>query len=362
MAPGAESEPASPRLSAASAAAAAVRVGEPRFVNGRLHWVETPAGAGGEARLVSCAPGESPRRESAVGVSVRSRLYDYGAGSWCWTPLGAVVVESRTQLPLLVSPEQSVSLGGATPELAARIGDLEGIAGSTWLIAVFEATAPSASPRGLVAIDAATGVWVSLLAGDALFAEPVVSHDGMTVAWITWPLGSMPWDDAEVWVASLDLAGNRPALARPRRVDGGPGSSAGQPTWLPDGSLAYVTEAAGYWQPWIRDPGGVVRRLSDCRCEFQRPRWTTCRWLAPMTEGALACGFIDGGVEHVGALDVDGAMRVLDQPCVRVDGIASAGDLVGIVGATPTAQGVAVVAHHGRASAGAESVVLARTS
>ena len=75
----------------------------------------------------------------------------------------------------------------------------------------------------------------------------------------------MPWDGAELWIADLDLAASGPSLRSPRRLDGGRACSAGQPTWLSDGSLAYVTEGAGSWQPWRCDRDGVVRRLSSAR-------------------------------------------------------------------------------------------------
>ena len=107
-----------------------------------------------------------------------------------------------------------------------------------------------------------------------------------------------------------------------------------------DGSLAYVTEAAGHWQPWVCDEGGAVRRLSARRAEFQRPRWLTCRWLAALGgDGALACAFADADGEHVGVLHDDGTDEVLDQPCVRIDGVAADEDQLGWVGATVAAQG-----------------------
>jgi dipeptidyl aminopeptidase/acylaminoacyl peptidase len=89
----------------------------------------------------------------------------------------------------------------------------------------------------------------------------------------------------------------------------------------------------------------VVRRLCGRHAEFQRPRWLTCRWLAALgRDGALACAYADARGEHVGVLDPDGALEVLDQPCVRVDGVAADDAQLGWVGATTRAQGTVCIA------------------
>ncbi|HEV3212929.1 MAG TPA: hypothetical protein VGZ03_05985, partial [Acidimicrobiales bacterium] len=64
MAPAAAERSAAP--SALDVASAAVRVGEPAFVDGRLHWISTPPDGSGGAVLCSGSPGAAPRRESPV--------------------------------------------------------------------------------------------------------------------------------------------------------------------------------------------------------------------------------------------------------------------------------------------------------
>jgi dipeptidyl aminopeptidase/acylaminoacyl peptidase len=329
--------------SALELAGAAVRVGEPGYVDGRLHWLSTPPDGTGGSILYSGAPGTAPVAVSPSSIPVRSRLYQYGAGAWCATPLGLVGIESRTQQLGRLSSSAFTPLG-ATPGDADTLGDPVGVPGTSWILAVAE-WGPGASSRGLVAIDVDCGERVVLAQVPGRCAEPQVAPDARAVAWIEWPDGAMPWDAAELRVAALDVTADAIALVASRRVDGGRGASVGSPTWRPDGSLAYVGEAAGWWQPWVCDDGGVVRRLSARRAEFQRPRWLTCRWLAPLgDDGALACAFADGDGEHVGVLDADGALHELDQPCVRVDGLAASSDALGWVGATTRGQGAVCAA------------------
>jgi dipeptidyl aminopeptidase/acylaminoacyl peptidase len=334
------------RFSATDAAAATVRVGEPTFVGGTLHWTTTLPASDGASWLVTAGADRRPRRVSPPEVSVRSSLYDYGAGSWCPTTEGLVGIDARSGAVGWLDRgafEPLQALG------ATRLGDLAAMPGHPIVVAVHEHLEPWRAT--LVALHLHTGVLDVLVDGAELYAEPTVSPDGRRLAWVAWPRGSMPWDAGAVWTAELDVVGGTVVLARPRRVDGGAGCSAGSPTWRADGSLAYVSEAAGWWQPYVCDDGGVVRRLTGRHGEFQRPRWLTCRWLAPIEGDSLACAFADADGEHVGVLAPDGDLWVLDQPCVRVDGLAADGARAGWVGATVEAQGAVVATDELGASA-----------
>lgn len=334
MAPGADSR----APTALELAGGAVRVGEPGFVEGRLHWLATPPDGSGGSVLYSGSAGVAPVAVSPTSVAVRSRLYQYGAGAWCATALGLVGVEARSQQLGLLTATSFTPLG-PVPGATDTLGDPVAVPGTSWVLAVAEWGADRAQ-RGLVALDVARGERVVLATVPGRCAEPQVAPDARAVAWIEWPHGAMPWDAAELRVAALDVTSAALSLGASRRVDGGRGVSVGLPAWRPDGSLAYVGEAAGFWQPWVCNDGGVVRRLSARRAEFQRPRWLTCRWLAPLgRDGALACVYADSTGEHLGVLEADGTLVELAQPCVRVDGLAASHDVLGWVGATTRGQG-----------------------
>jgi len=328
-------------LAPSDVAGAAVRVGEPGFVEGRLVWVVTPPSAQGNAVVMSSATGESTRRESPLDGSVRSRLYGYGAASWCATPIGLVGIESRTQLLCRLAPERLDPVGDPSPpDFTERLGDPTCVPGTTWVVCVRERKGATGVRVALVAIEVTSGECLELMEVDGFAAEPAIDPASQRVAWVRWPARTMPWDSAALYAAHLELRGGRPALLAPRRLDGGRACSAGQPTWLADGSLAYVTEGAGFWQPWLLDRHGAVRRLSTAHVEFQRPRWTTCRWLAANAANAtLVCAYADGEGEHLATIDPDGGLGVIDQPCVRIDGIAADETSVAWVGATTQAQG-----------------------
>lgn len=62
----------------------------------------------------------------------------------------------------------------------------------------------------------------------------------------------MPWDGAEIWVASVVPSNSSIALANPRRVAGEKSSiSANEPTWLNNDELLFNQDISGYLNPWI---------------------------------------------------------------------------------------------------------------
>ena len=150
-----------PPRSALDVAGGQVRVGEPAFVGGRLHWISTPPDGSGGSVLLSGSAGSAPRLESPPDVALRSSLYLYGAGAWCATPVGVVGIESRTQQLGRVSPHAFEPVG-PIPAPHDALGDPTSVPGSTWVVLAAELQAAPGTRCGLVAVDVETGERASL--------------------------------------------------------------------------------------------------------------------------------------------------------------------------------------------------------
>ncbi len=101
----------------------------------------------------------------------------------------------------------------------------------------------------------------TLLDGHDFFGTPRPHPTADRLAVVAWDHPDMPWDASVLLVLplarvasgarghdALDPAG--PAWA----VAGGPGESVGQPAWDRDGSLLFVSDRRGWWQPYVH-PG-----------------------------------------------------------------------------------------------------------
>lgn len=349
-----------------------------------LYWLEGRPWEGGRTVLVRSArdAGGAAEDVSPPGVSIRSRVHEYGGGAWCLVP-GAgrhpdVAFVDQADQRIRLAPagdrrEGSVApprpLSAEPPEGAAWYhGDLRAAPGGRWVLAVREEHRAGAVSRAVVAYavpsgpdDGSTGgstegwpggTGTVLLSGRDFYAAPRPDPAGRCLAWLCWDHPDMPWDAAELWVGSLDLD-PVPAAGAPTLVAGGTGDaggtgsivgtgqvSAGQPLWCADGSLVFMADPDGWWVPhrW-RGPGEPVTRLCREDAEFHGPDWSLGQaTVAELPSGVLACRRRRDGVDAVVLVDPgSGDVAVLDQPCVSVPALCAHRGGVAWLGATPDA-------------------------
>lgn len=342
----------------------------------RLFWLESRPTEGGRQVVVAAAPGGAAEVVSPAGVSVRSRVHEYGGGAFCLVP----VAGGATHLAYVDQADQRIwclrlgagpggrSAGGApaggarplTPAMGTggRHGDLRP-AGRGWMTAVRER--PGEGPavvHEVVAVrvdgpddEAGPAEPVVVLGGRDFFAAPTVDGAGRRMAWIAWDHPDMPWTASELWVgelagagtgargdgASMELtAAERLAGGRPPR---GTPVSVGQPHWCEDGGLVFVSDEGGWWQPWRWDPGGDVRRLSAEEAEFHGPDWSLGQsTMAEVAPGHLLVRRQRDGRDGLCRLAVEGgACTAVAQPCVSVTAVCVHRGSGAWLGATPYA-------------------------
>jgi dipeptidyl aminopeptidase/acylaminoacyl peptidase len=292
-----------------------------------LWWLETRPEEGGATVLVRADPGAEPQVVSPPGTSVRSRVHEYGGGAWCLFP-GAgegafAYVEDRSQ-------QVFAALGGAEPVAISapapagerrRHGGLVAGPGRS-VLAVREAERDGGTERSVVVLDAGEGTEATLCAGHDFYGAPAVSPSGGRLAFVLWDHPNMPWDETELWVGQLA----RSAVVDAARVGAEvfAGASLDQPLFAGDGTLSFLADAAGWWQPWCLGQEGRLGRRSALEAEFQGPAWTLGQHtLVGVGGGRLACVWRRGGRDHVGVLAPDGALEELAQPCVAVQALCA---------------------------------------
>ncbi|MEX2500732.1 MAG: S9 family peptidase [Trueperaceae bacterium] len=269
---------------------------------------------------------------------VRSRVYEYGGGAWA--VVGDAVVGNASvgdalafvhfadQRVCLMRPgEDPVQITPAS-DGSLRYGDLTWDPAHRRLLAVREdhRDAGREPVHTLVAIPLpddlqATDPQASeahegtiLVSGPDFVAAPTPSPDGRRFAWIEWEHPAMPWDAARLRVAKVEADG---ALGPARTLAGGPNEAPQQPRFLPDGSLAFVTDRSGWWTPHLAPPGATdpdqARALTELPQEFGVPAFglgasTVVPVHDPATDRpALAALFGRGRPSRLAVLALDGA-------------------------------------------------------
>ncbi len=299
-------------------------------------WSESRPHEGGRMAVMRLRRGGAPEEVSPPGVSVRSRVHEYGGGAHVAEGDGLLYTDLADQaLWWLDRGADPVPLTPPAPAGEThRYADARPVAGGRFLVAVRERHHAGSDDAvvvhdELVAVDRLGRIAPTVLvAGRDFFAAPRPSTDGGRLAWVAWDHPDMPWDGSEIWVADLDLpgaaadAGQVPRLRHPTLVAGGPSESVGQPTWAGE-DLWFVSDRFGWWQPFVWQEGEAPRRVTTEEVEFHGPDWTLGQATFDVRgDGQLVCRFRRAGRDRLGLLDpVATTLRELDQPCVTISAV-----------------------------------------
>jgi len=314
-------------ITAQVAASQGLRLAAPVVDGDEIYWLEARPAEGGRNVVVRSAADGVLQEMTPAGFNVRSRVHEYGGGSY--VVHGGTVFFSnfadqrlyRVDRPAPGSPLTPVPI---TPEGRWHFADAAVDAARGRLICVREDHTVDGREcvNALVAvsIDGSSGAGRVLAEGDDFYSTPRLSPDGAQLAWISWQHPNMPWDGTELWLADVAAGG---ALTNARRVAGGDTESIYQPGWSPGGELLFVSDRDGRWRLYaVRGPGFVrgagsldpavieaVHPAPPADAEVGRPQWilgtVTWAFISPTRlvvshtrEGRwfLGCAELDTGV------------------------------------------------------------------
>jgi len=353
-------------LAAGDVARAKVSLSEICSDGDAVYWLESrPAEAGRTVAVRADSRGvcdHSPR-----GVSLRSRVNEYGGGALCLVPgrsSGAFAYVNQADQRVWfcdgagAAGEIEPAALGMTPPAGEvhRHGGLSATADGDWVLAVREIHHEgSARPaRNVVALSTSTAMpcETTLLDGYDFFGTPRPHPTGERLAVVAWNHPDMPWDASAVLVLPLGRVActlhGHDALApvgTAQRVAGGAAESVGQPAWSSDGALRFVSDRHGWWQPYrqVAFSGAEAECtvIASREAEFHGPDWVLGQeTMAEMADGILVARMTVSGRDALVSLDTRGVTASppeLVQPCVSIAALCAHGDGLALIGSTPDA-------------------------
>lgn len=267
-------------ISAAALAEGAVAMSDLRVDSGRIFWRESRPAEGGRLVLMVRERDGEVRQLTPEGFNVRTRVHEYGGASY--VVLGTSVVFANFADQRLYLQRPGIAPIALTPP-DFRFADCIHDAERRRLICVREDhTAATKTINGeerneIVAVQlpppgalpTAADAGTVLVGGWDFVAYPRLSPDGRSLAYIAWAHPHMPWDRAALFVAALDAEGQ---VASTRALVNAERQSALEPVWSEDGTLTFLNDASGWWNPYRFD-GSRISAIAAIDQEFGGPLW-----------------------------------------------------------------------------------------
>lgn len=305
-------------ISAESLSSANVGLSEVQVSDGVIYWLESRPQQKGRTTILRQAADGQRKELLPLPFNARSRVNEYGGGSYCIFDKRAYFVNFEDQRIYSVDIDAEEAKPEAlTAEGPWRYGNLLPDPERKRLIAVCEdhQDATREEETFIAAIEIGNGEKPrKLLSGRDFYASPAISPNGKYIAWLCWDHPNMPWDGCECWLSEFDAQGN---IINSRRVAGGPNESIFQPQWSPDGSLYLISDRSNWWNIYRLGAGDELLPVHEAAMEFGTPQWVF---------GLSTYGFLDDkrllttythqGVWRLGIIHLgDGTLQTIDSPC-----------------------------------------------
>ncbi|MCP5026043.1 MAG: S9 family peptidase [Actinomycetia bacterium] len=296
----------------------AVGVGEVVVDGDDVWWGESRPDEGGRTAIVRRSPDGSVTEITPPDFNCRTRVHEYGGGSW-WVDHGVLYcVDFADQRLQRIDPDGTSRYlsAKATVPAGLRFADGRVTPDGRWYVCVVEGHTGDGEPTneiGAVATDGSLEIR-TLAKGADFYAGPRISADGTALAWIQWDHPLMPWDETELWVAELADG----SVAGARLVLGNGAESLVQPEWSPHGVLHVITDRDEWWNV-VRAPAPGAPTVefeptyvTSHEAEVGVPHWVF---------GQSRYGFgPNGGVVHaVGSATGDQLLVATDSGVVDTD-------------------------------------------
>jgi dipeptidyl aminopeptidase/acylaminoacyl peptidase len=337
------------------------------------------ADPGGAADPVGAADSDANPTGAGVvdmtppGVSIRSRVHEYGGGACCLVPghgpgTFAYVDGSDEGVWLYRGGDETpVALSSPAPpgERWAH-GGLGASTDGDWVVAVREVHGEGDGEGGgdgegdgggarrgprrcIVALGARPeNAGESILAeGHDFYGAPRLDATAQRLAMAVWDHPDMPWDRSAMVVTPLEVSIDRStgrsrvvAAGPPWSVECGDDVSVGQPAWQRDGSLRFISDRHGWWQPFVHagvPDGEPAVALTAVEAEFHGPDWALGQsTMAELADGSVVARMTSEGRDALVVIGVAGqALRPLPQPCVAISGLCAHQNGIAYIGAPP---------------------------
>jgi dipeptidyl aminopeptidase/acylaminoacyl peptidase len=237
-----------------------------------VYWIEPRPKEHGRFVIQHRAPDGSINCRTPEGFSVRTRVHEYGGGSYLlWH--GSLFFSNEADQRLYRQEPGTAPLSitpATTPGEHLRYADGCMAPDGQSLIYVCEKHGRDGEVHNYLVRIRADGNHepVVLHAEHDFYAGPRISPDGQWITWLTWDHPRMPWDGTDLWLAKFGAKN----LDAAQHLAGGANESILQPEWGQTGEIFYVSDRNGWWNLY-KWADGEAQTITSFELEFGQPLW-----------------------------------------------------------------------------------------
>jgi len=265
----------------------------------QLYWSESRPAEQGRCVIVNL---ENPEVDLIpVPYSAKSRVHEYGGGSFCFNGDTIYFVNEKDQQIYSRSSDSNISQ--LTHEIDCRFADLEVNTKCQSILAVCERHAKNKSEpvNSIVLINTKDGKLSTLAHGHDFFAFPRFNSAANQIAWISWDHPNMPWDQSSLHKANFDPTTN--TIGPTQNIVDCENTSVFQPEFSADGTLYYVSDQSGWWN--LYSEKNTESPIIEQQSEFGLPVWVfglcTYRFIS---DTEIACIVMDKAQSSIKLIDL----------------------------------------------------------
>jgi len=318
-----------------------LRLSEVQTLGEYVYWLESRPDEGGRSVLMQQRFGSGPRELLDGDSNIRSRVHEYGGGSYLAEKDAIYAVFDNDQRLYAIGLQQGQALTPRplTPAGAYRYADFCLDRARERLIAVREDhTQPGEPVNTLVAIALSGEPSVEVLVSGAdFYSNPRLSPDGSHLVWLSWNHPHMPWDGTLCTLGEFDAEGQ---INQIQVIAGGESESIFQPQWHPSGALFFVSDRNNWWNLYCYHKGEMSPVIEQ-EAEFATPQWvfgmSTYTFL---DEDSIACTYSANGLWYLALIlrnktRKDYTLHTIPTPLTDISQLAGNEDHLLLIGANP---------------------------
>jgi dipeptidyl aminopeptidase/acylaminoacyl peptidase len=312
-----------------------IGLGAVAWAGGNLYWLEGRPQEKGRNVLVRRNADGTEQEITPPEFNVRTRVHEYGGGAFLITEAETVYFANDGDRRVYVQPKDANPVV-LTPENQRRYADFILDTKHHRLICVSEDHEGAGhEPRNeIVTINLDSGEIQTLVSGNDFYTSPRLSPDGQTLAWVSWDHPDMPWDNSQLWTATLQADGT---LGEKKLIAGGTEESIVEPRWSPDDILYFSSDRQGYWN-FYRLVNGEVAAVYPAEAEFGYPHWVFGESILGFADAqTLVCTYNDHGTWKLAKINaVTQELTSIPVPYSSISYLQIDGQKVAFIGGSAT--------------------------